>query len=254
MRSPVSQDRILVIIPTFNESENIAGIVGRVTDATPAVEVLIVDDGSPDGTGDIADTMAVADPRIHVLHRTSKGGLGAAYLAGFAWATERGFDYVVELDADGSHPPEVLPQMIAAIIDGRDDIGGVIGSRWVPGGGVVNWPLSRQVISRGGSLYARIMLGVPVKDVTAGYRVYPLPLLNQLGLDNLESKGYCFQIDMTRRVAARGLRLVEVPIQFRERELGESKMSGAIVIEAMWRVTVWGVQRMTAPLRRHSRD
>lgn len=144
--------------------------------------------------------------------------------------------------------------MIAAIIDGRDDIGGVIGSRWVPGGGVVNWPLSRQVISRGGSLYARIMLGVPVKDVTAGYRVYPLQLLNQLGLDNLESKGYCFQIDMTRRVAARGLRLVEVPIQFRERELGESKMSGAIVIEAMWRVTVWGVQRMTAPLRRHSRD
>lgn len=245
---------VLVIIPTYNESENIRPIVARVLDAAPDVAILVVDDGSPDGTGRIADEMAAADTRIKVLHRSGKGGLGAAYLAGFDWAAAHGYDYVVELDADGSHPPEVLPRMLEAMWAGGGEVGGVIGSRWVTGGGVVNWPLSRQLISRGGSLYARVMLGVPVKDVTAGYRVYPTALLSTLGLESLESKGYCFQIDLTRRVAATGKRLVEVPIQFRERERGESKMSGAIVVEAMGRVTVWGAQRfagaLTAPFRR----
>lgn len=248
----MSQTPILVVIPTYNESENITAIVDRVLVATPDVEVLIVDDGSPDGTGDLADAMSEADARIHVLHRAGKGGLGAAYLAGFDWAKQHAFDFVVELDADGSHPPEVLPQMISAIVDRPDGVGGVIGSRWVPGGGVVNWPASRQLISRGGSLYARLMLGISVKDVTAGYRVYPVAVLDELGLEDLDSKGYCFQIDMTRRIAAKGLQLVEVPIQFRERELGESKMSTGIVIEAMWRVTVWGAQRLTSSLRGHA--
>lgn len=247
---------VLVIIPTYNESENILPIVDRVHAAAPQVAVLVVDDGSPDGTGEIADGRAATDARVHVLHRTGKGGLGAAYLAGFDWARDNGYDYVVELDADGSHPPEVLPRMLEVMFESPDDIGGVIGSRWVEGGGVVNWPLSRQLISRGGSTYARLMLGVPVKDVTAGYRVYPTALLATLGLESLESKGYCFQIDLTRRVAASGKRLVEVPIQFRERERGESKMSGAIVAEAMGRVTVWGLQRwgrvLTSPLRRRA--
>ncbi|WP_454116618.1 polyprenol monophosphomannose synthase [Microbacterium aurum] len=247
---------VLVIIPTYNESENIRPIIGRVLAAAPEVSVLVVDDGSPDGTGRIADELAEADARIHVLHRTGKGGLGAAYLAGFDWAGAHDFEYVVELDADGSHPPEVLPRMLAVMTEGAGAVGGVIGSRWVDGGGVVNWPLTRQLISRGGSTYARIMLGVPVKDVTAGYRVYPTALLATLGLDSLESKGYCFQIDLTRRVAATGKRLVEVPIEFRERERGESKMSGAIVVEAMGRVTVWGFQRwgriLSRPFRRNS--
>lgn len=245
----MSDPAVLVIIPTYNESENIRPIVGRVHAAAPTVDVLIVDDGSPDGTGRLADEMADNDARVHVLHRTEKGGLGAAYLAGFAWAREQRYPYVVELDADGSHPPEVLPRMLEVMIAGDGEVGGVIGSRWVEGGGVVNWPLSRQLISRGGSLYARFMLGVPVKDVTAGYRVYPTALLDTLGLESLESKGYCFQIDLTRRVAASGKRLVEVPIQFRERELGESKMSSAIVVEAMGRVTVWGLQRWAGNIR-----
>jgi dolichol-phosphate mannosyltransferase len=240
-----------VIIPTYNEVENISSIIQRLHAAAPEVDVLVVDDGSPDGTGELADRLAGDDPRVTVLHRTGKGGLGAAYLAGFAIARERGYDYVVELDADGSHPPERLPALLSAIQD--DDtgsVGGVIGSRWVSGGSVVNWPLSRQLISRGGSLYARVMLGVPVRDVTAGYRVYPTAMLAGLGLENLESHGYCFQIDMTRRVAAQGRAFVEVPIEFRERERGESKMSRAIVVEAMARVTVWGVQRFAQALRR----
>jgi dolichol-phosphate mannosyltransferase len=237
-------NRTLVIIPTYNEIDNLRSIVSRVHESAPAVDVLVVDDGSPDGTGRLADERAAADGRVQVMHRTGKGGLGAAYLAGFERAGELGYDYVVELDADGSHPPERLPALLSAIQDDTTGtVGGVIGSRWVRGGSVVNWPLSRQIISRGGSLYARIMLGVPVRDVTAGYRVYPTALLSQLGLDDLESRGYCFQIDMTRRVIGSGRRIVEVPIEFREREHGESKMSKDIVVEAMTRVTVWGFDR-----------
>jgi len=250
----VSTPTTLVVIPTYNEVENLASIVQRVHASSPTVDVLVVDDGSPDGTGALADQMAADDLRVTVLHRTEKNGLGAAYLAGFALARQRGYTYVVELDADGSHPPETLPRMLDAMADAdRSRVGGVIGSRWVTGGSVVNWPWLRQLISRGGSLYARIMLGVPVKDVTAGFRVYPMDVLDSLDLDNIESKGYCFQIDMTRRVAAQGLGFVEVPIVFRERERGESKMSGGIVVEAMGRVTAWGLQRVFTRRGRQAR-
>ncbi|MDT0141094.1 polyprenol monophosphomannose synthase [Microbacterium sp. PRC9] len=235
-------NRTLVIIPTYDERENIESIVRRAL-GSAQVDVLVVDDGSPDGTADIVDAMARADDRISLMRRAGKGGLGAAYTAGFAYAHERGYELVVEMDADGSHPPERLDAMIARFDHDASDLGCVIGSRWVKGGSVVNWPAHRRLISRAGSLYARLMLGVPVRDVTAGYRVYPTAVLQRLDLGSIESKGYCFQIDMTRRVHGAGLRIVELPIEFRERELGQSKMSGAIVVEAMWRVTVWGFQR-----------
>lgn len=244
-RKTAVSPRTLVLIPTYNEKDNIESITQRVLTAAPDVDVLILDDGSPDGTGAVADGLARGDARIQVMHRTSKEGLGAAYLAGFAYAGENGYDVVVEIDADGSHPPEALPRMLTEMSRGVDGgLGGVIGSRWVPGGSVVNWPLLRKIISKGGSWYARTMLGVPVRDVTAGYRVYPVEVLNRLSLDELESRGYCFQIDMTRRVIDAGYRLTEVPIVFRERERGQSKMSQAIVVEAMWRVTLWGWQRL----------
>jgi dolichol-phosphate mannosyltransferase len=235
-------NRTLVIIPTYDERENIESIVRRAL-GSAAVDVLVVDDGSPDGTADIVDVMARDDERIALLRRAGKDGLGAAYIAGFAYAHRRGYELVVEMDADGSHPPERLGAMIARFDQDAPDLGCVIGSRWVTGGSVVNWPAHRRLISQAGSLYARLMLGVPARDVTAGYRVYPTAVLQRLELGSIESRGYCFQIDMTRRVNAAGLRIIELPIEFRERELGQSKMSGGIVVEAMWRVTVWGLQR-----------
>ena len=235
----------LVIIPTYNERENIESIVSRVLQAAPDVHVLVVDDGSPDGTGLIADELSRHDDRIQVLHRTEKNGLGAAYLEGFAYGMKNHYALLVEMDADGSHPPERLPALISAVADDPTrTVGGAIGSRWVDGGSVVNWPWSRQLISRGGSWYARTMLGLGVRDVTAGYRVYRADVLRTILVDTVESRGYCFQIDLTRRVAAAGYGLVEVPIEFREREAGESKMSGGIVAEAMLRVTQWGFARM----------
>lgn len=245
MHSPHVPASALVIIPTYNEIENLESIVRRVLDAAPAVHVLIVDDGSPDGTGELADRLASADERIAVIHRTEKNGLGAAYLAGFAHGRAAGYPLLVELDADGSHPPERLPALLSAVTDdptGR--VAGSIGSRWVRGGSVVNWPWLRQVISRGGSWYARTMLGLPVRDVTAGYRVYRSDVLEQIDVDSVESRGYCFQIDLTRRVHGAGYELVEVPIEFREREAGQSKMSSSIVAEAMLRVTRWGIDRI----------
>ncbi|MDF2506651.1 MAG: dolichol-phosphate mannosyltransferase [Microbacterium sp.] len=242
-------NRTLVIIPTYDERENIASIVQRALDAA-AVDVLVVDDGSPDGTAEIVDRMAHDDARIALLRRSGKQGLGAAYIAGFAYAKERGYALAVEMDADGSHPPERLGAMIAQFDGEPPRLGCVVGSRWVKGGSVVNWPAHRRFISRAGSIYARVMLGVPVHDVTAGFRVYPTSVLAGLALDSIESRGYCFQIDMTRRVHAAGLEIVEVPIEFRERELGHSKMSSGIVVEAMWRVTVWGFQRVGRSLRR----
>lgn len=240
----MEEQSVLVIIPTYDERESLPLIIRRVLDSNPAVDVLVVDDGSPDGTGALADEMSARDSRIHVLHRTAKDGLGAAYIAGFHWAIERGYDLIVEMDADGSHPPETLPAMLRAVAgDTSGRVGGSIGSRWVPGGRVVNWPLLRQIISRGGSLYARLMLGLPIRDITAGYRVYRRSVLEHIDLAAIDSKGYCFQIDMTRRILGLGYRLIEVPIEFRERELGESKMSRAIVVEAMGRVTAWGLQR-----------
>jgi dolichol-phosphate mannosyltransferase len=237
--------RVLVVTPTYNEIESLEATVAAVLREVPSVDVLVVDDASPDGTGLLADRLAADEARLTVLHRDRKDGLGGAYVAGFAVAAERGYGVVVELDADGSHPPDALPQLLAALgsaVDGR--VGLVIGSRWVPGGRVVDWPAPRRWLSRGGNWYARRMLRLPVRDVTAGYRAWRIDALRELQLDELESRGYCFQIDMTRRVVAAGWKVVEVPITFTERRAGRSKMSQAIVVEAMWRVTVWGVRRM----------
>ena len=246
----MTDQRVLVIIPTFNEAGNIESIVSRVL-AAAEVDVLIVDDGSPDGTGAIADRLAATEARMSVLHRRSKAGLGAAYIAGFARGISSGYDLLVEMDADGSHPPERLPAMIAAVSDTSGArVGGVIGSRWVAGGSVVNWPRHREAISRGGSAYARLMLGLKIKDVTAGFRVYPADVVKAIDFESVVSRGYCFQVDITRRVVALGLRVVEVPIEFREREIGESKMNRAIVVEAMLKVTQWGAERFIARIRR----
>lgn len=230
-------DDVLVIIPTYNERASLPHIVTRARTATPDAHILVVDDNSPDGTGDLADSLATDDHHIQVLHRTAKNGLGAAYLAGFRWGMSRGFDVLVEMDADCSHRPEHLPAMLEAL----ENADVVIGSRWVPGGGVVNWPRHRQWLSQGGNRYTQVMLGLGVRDATAGYRAYRRSALERMDLATVASQGYCFQVDLTRRAAAAGLRIVEVPITFVEREVGDSKMSGAIVAEALWRVTQWGV-------------
>lgn len=240
--------RTLVIIPTYNELENLPIILGRLFEAAPEVNVLIMDDNSPDGTGQLADDIAASDQRVSAQHRTGKLGLGSAYLQGFEWGLEQGFDRLVEMDADGSHPPSALPALIEA--SRRGDTGLVIGSRWVKGGSVVNWPKRREILSRGANLYARLMLGIKVKDATAGFRVYRADVLRSLELTSIESKGYCFQIDMTLRTLDAGVRVVELPIEFREREIGESKMSGAVIGEAMTKVTAWGFQRRFAQIAR----
>ncbi|SFF14000.1 polyprenol monophosphomannose synthase [Streptomyces mirabilis] len=227
----------LVIIPTYNEAENIKKIVGRVRASVPDAHVLVADDNSPDGTGKLADELAAEDDHVQVLHRKGKEGLGAAYLAGFAWGMEHGYGVLVEMDADGSHQPEELPRLLTAL-KGADL---VLGSRWVPGGRVVNWPKSREFISRGGSMYSRLMLDVPIRDVTGGFRAFRRETLEGLGLAEVASQGYCFQVDLARRAVKSGFHVVEVPITFVERELGDSKMSRDILVEALWRVTTWGV-------------
>ncbi|WP_256107132.1 polyprenol monophosphomannose synthase [Streptomyces sp. ODS05-4] len=229
--------RALVIIPTYNEAENITPIVTRVREAVPDADVLVADDNSPDGTGKIADELSAADEQVHVLHRQGKEGLGAAYLAGFRWGIEHGYGVLVEMDADGSHQPEELPRLLTAL-KGADL---VLGSRWVPGGRVVNWPKHREILSKGGSTYSRLLLDVPIRDVTGGFRAFRKETLEGLGLDEVASQGYCFQVDLARRAVAAGYHVVEVPITFVERELGDSKMSRDIVVEALWRVTAWGV-------------
>src|SRR6476646_4627872 len=226
-------------MPTYTERPNLEPIAGRVRAAPPTADLLVVDDNSPDGTGDLADKLAEADPHVQVMHRTDKAGLGKAYIAGFGWALERGYDVIVELDADGSHQPEHLPSLVGAV-DGADLS---IGSRWVRGGKVVNWPRSREALSRGANIYTRVMLGLGVRDATAGFRAYRAATLRTISLDQVESTGYCLQIDLTLRVADAGLRIVEVPITFVEREHGASKMSNSIIMEAFWRVAQWGVQR-----------
>ncbi|WP_419993353.1 polyprenol monophosphomannose synthase [Streptomyces boninensis] len=228
---------VLVIIPTYNEAQNIGPIVGRVRGSVPEAHVLVADDNSPDGTGKLADELAAEDDHVHVLHRQGKEGLGAAYLAGFRWGLERGYGVIVEMDADGSHQPEELPRLLTAL-KGADL---VLGSRWVPGGRVVNWPKSREFISRGGSMYSRVALDVPIRDVTGGYRAFRRETLEGLGLEDVASQGYCFQVDLARRAVEGGFHVVEVPITFVERVRGDSKMSRDILIEALWRVTVWGV-------------
>ncbi|MDI5966105.1 polyprenol monophosphomannose synthase [Streptomyces sp. SL13] len=236
---------VLVIIPTYDEAENIQPIVSRVRSAVPAAHVLVADDNSPDGTGKLADEMAAADDHVHVLHRQGKQGLGAAYLAGFRWGIEHGYGVLVEMDADGSHQPEELPRLLTAL-KGADL---VLGSRWIPGGRVVNWPRSREILSRGGSTYSRLMLGVSIRDVTGGYRAFRRETLEGLGMDEVASAGYCFQVDLAWRAHKAGYHVVEVPITFVERERGDSKMSRTIVAEALWRVTTWGVGDRVERLR-----
>jgi dolichol-phosphate mannosyltransferase len=238
--------RVLVVIPTYNEAENLPLIVDRLRRAVPAAETLVVDDNSPDGTGAVADGLAAADPQVHVLHRTGKQGLGAAYVAGFGWARDQGYDAVVEMDADGSHAPEELPRLLDALRTA--DV--VLGSRWVDGGTVRNWPAHRLLLSRGGNLYTRLALGMPVRDATGGYRAYRMPALEKMEIGSVASQGYCFQVDLAWRAHRLGLRVAEVPITFAERERGASKMSSAIVGEAMWRVAVWGVRQRRDELRR----
>ncbi len=232
---------VLVVVPTYDERDNLGPLIARLHAAVPGADVLVVDDSSPDGTGRLADELAAADPRVRVLHRREKAGLGAAYLAGFAAAQAEGeYQVVVQIDADGSHPPEALPALLAAL----DEADVALGSRYVSGGEVLNWPAHREWLSRGANLYSRLALGLPTHDLTAGYRAYRREVLAELDLDAISSQGYCFQIEMTWRAIEAGFRVAEVPITFTERERGASKMSGAIVVEALWRVTRWGAGRV----------
>ncbi|MGE2688855.1 polyprenol monophosphomannose synthase [Mycolicibacterium pulveris] len=232
--------RALVIIPTYNERENLPLIVRRVQESCSEVHILIVDDGSPDGTGDLADEFALANPdTVHVMHRTAKGGLGAAYLAGFDWGLRREYAVLIEMDADGSHPPEQLHRLLDAVDAGADL---VIGSRYVAGGEVRNWPKRRLVLSRTANGYSRILLGVDIHDITAGYRAYRREVLEKIDLAAVDSKGYCFQIDLTWRTINNGFVVVEVPITFTEREFGVSKMSGSNIREALFKVAEWGIR------------
>jgi len=242
--------RVCVCIPTYQERASLPGVLQRLRQAVPEADVLVIDDASPDGTGALADGIAAHDDRVHVLHRPGKEGLGPAYLAGFAWAAERGYDAVVEMDADGSHQPEQLPALLAAADSGGGaDV--VIGSRWIPGGSVHRWPQHRKALSVGANTYTRLALGLPVHDATAGFRVYRLPQLTRLVSGPVASQGYCFQVDLTLRAVEQGLRVVEVPIAFVERVEGTSKMTGDIVREAMVRVGVWAVMRRSRQVREH---
>lgn len=238
--------RVLVVTPTYDEAGSLAATVAAVLAAAPQVDLLVVDDASPDGTGDIADGLAAADPRVTVLHRPGKEGLGRAYVAGFRLALDRGYDRIVEMDADGSHPASALPSLLAALADDAS-VGLAIGSRYVPGGGLADWAAGRRLLSRAGNAYARFMLRVPVRDVTAGYRAYRAEVLRALPLDQIDSRGYCFQIDMTLRTLDAGWHIAERPIEFRERTAGVSKMSSGVVVEAMLRVTAWGISRLVRP-------
>ena len=237
--------RLLVVMPTYNEAATVRRVVERVRAAVPAADVLIVDDSSPDGTGEIADSLAQLDSHVHTLHRARKEGLGKAYVAGFRWGLERDFDTLVEMDADGSHQPEELPNLLAALRDA--DV--VLGSRYVAGGRVVDWPWRRELLSRGGNTYSRIALGVPLRDTTGGYRAYRASALRRLELATVASAGYCFQVDLAWRAVRSGLRVTEVPITFVERTEGASKMTGAIVREALWQVTRWGIAYRVGQLR-----
>lgn len=238
--------RILVIVPTYNERENVERITARIRAALPEVHILVADDNSPDGTGAIADRLAAADAQIHVLHRLGKEGLGAAYLAGFHWGLENDFDVLVEMDADGSHKPEELH----LLLDRLRTADLVLGSRWVDGGEVVNWPKSREILSRGGNLYTRMALRVPISDATGGYRAFRAGTLRKIDLHSVGSAGYIFQVDLAYRAMQAGLEVAEVPITFEEREFGTSKMDNRIVREALWRVTVWGVDHRVESFRR----
>lgn len=240
--APRPQGEALVVMPTYNEAENLRGILTALFEEVPSAHVLVADDNSPDGTGELADRIAAQDSRVQVLHRPGKAGLAAAYVAGFEWGLARGYPILVEMDADGSHPASSLPAILAAL-QASESVGVVIGSRWVPGGSVVDWPLRRELLSRGANTYARLMLGIAVRDSTGGFRAFRADTLRGIGLGTVDSLGYCFQVDMTLRVLDAGFDIVEVPITFKDRQHGVSKMSGDIVFEAMRRVTIWGIVR-----------
>ena len=236
----------LVIVPTYNEIESLELIVGRLRQAVPIADLLIVDDASPDGTGELADRLAAADAHIRVLHRAGKDGLGRAYLAGFARAIEEGYTYAVEIDADGSHDPAELPAMLELAEAGADL---VIGSRWVKGGAVRNWPWLRQAISRAGNAYSRWVLRSGIRDITAGFRVYRVSALKDIEFGDVSSQGYCFQVELAWRLERSGHRIQEHPITFVERATGRSKMHVGIVVEALFRVTAWGMAAALKPGR-----
>ena len=229
--------KTLIVIPTYNELEALPIVVRRLRAAQPEAHVLVVDDNSPDGTGELADRMAADDANIRVLHREGKGGLGGAYIAGFKWGIEHGYEVLVEMDADCSHQPEELGRLLKAVQEGADL---AIGSRYVPGGKTVNWPWYRQFLSRGGNTYTRAVLGTRIHDITAGYRAFRSSAIERVDLDTIESVGYCFQVDLGWRTELAGLKVVEVPITFVEREIGDSKMDSSIIVESMSRITRWG--------------
>jgi len=233
-------NKTLVIIPTYQESENILSILERIHRANDEVTILVVDDSSPDGTGELVKELINKNPKIFLLTNKIKAGLGKAYVEGFKWGLNRDFNVFVEMDADGSHAPEQLNSILVKL----DECDVSLGSRWVPGGRIENWPFSRQLLSKGGNLYTRLMLGFEIKDATGGYRAYSRKVLEKIDLDSIESQGYCFQVDMVRRSLALGFKVCETPIVFTEREAGNSKMSRAIVIEAFSRIGYWGLRRL----------
>jgi dolichol-phosphate mannosyltransferase len=228
-----------VLVPTYQELHTLASIVHRIFEHNPEVHVLVIDDNSPDGTGKLADQLKAKYSNLEVLHRTSKNGLGAAYIDGFENSIND-FDVLVEMDADGSHDPQDLVTILKEI----ENYDCVLGSRWVPGGKVVNWPKSREILSRGGNSYARLMLGIDIGDATGGFRAYKTTALKQLDLSDIDSQGYCFQVDMVRRLLKKGFKIKEVPITFTERTIGTSKMSRSIVLEAFLKIGIWGLQRV----------
>ena len=237
MSSQPAAGRVLVILPTYDEVDNLERTLERLQRSVPTADALVVDDGSPDGTGELADKLAARDPRVHALRRARKEGLGPAYVAGFRWARQRGYDVLVEMDADGSHAPEQLPRLLDALHDA--DL--VLGSRYVPGGRVEDWPAHRLLLSRGGNLYTRWALRLPLRDATGGYRAVRGELIDRLPFEDVASQGYCFQVDWAWRAWRAGARVAEVPITFTERAFGRSKMTGSIVAEALVRVTVWAL-------------
>lgn len=222
--------RALIVTPTYNERDNLEALVTGVFTVLPEADILVVDDASPDGTGELADEMAAREPRLEVMHRTGKLGLGTAYLAGFAWGLERGYEYIFEMDADLSHDPRYLPGFLEALEGGADL---VIGSRNIPGGDVEGWGRFRHFLSKGGSLYSRTILGLEVRDLTSGYKAFRRTVLESINLDEVRSEGYSFQIELTYRAVLQGFRVAEVPIVFVDRRAGQSKMSGNIFLEAV---------------------
>ena len=228
-----------VLVPTYQELHTLASIVHRIFEHNPDVHVLVIDDNSPDGTGKLADQLKAKYANLEVLHRKSKNGLGAAYIDGFNNSIND-FDVLVEMDADGSHDPQDLVTILKEI----PNYDCVLGSRWVPGGKVVNWPKSREILSRGGNSYARLMLGIDIGDATGGFRAYRTSTLKELDLSEIDSHGYCFQVDMVRRLLKKGFKIKEVPITFTERTIGTSKMSRNIVLEAFLKIGIWGLQRL----------